>query len=72
VPAAQVEFDNGDKSLDGVFDLGDWKKHLGVAHEAIGKLLASPPSPDSASARSAECLAAHTWLFVLAYFGVPG
>lgn len=34
MPAAQVEFDDGDEALGGVIDLGNGQQHLGMAHEA--------------------------------------
>ena len=41
VPAAQIEFDYGDKSFNGIVNLGDREEHFGVAHEAVRGLLAS-------------------------------
>ena len=35
MPAAEVELDDRDKSVDRVFDLGDGKEHLGMTHEAV-------------------------------------
>ena len=37
MPAAQIELDNGNEPLDGVVDVGNWEKHLGVTHEAVEK-----------------------------------
>lgn len=35
VPTAEVEFDDGHESLNGVIDLGYRQEHLRVAHEAV-------------------------------------
>lgn len=34
MPAAQVEFDDGNEALGGVVDLGNGQQHLGMTHEA--------------------------------------
>lgn len=41
MPAAQVELDDGHKSLDRIIDRGDGKEHLGVAHEAEARGVSS-------------------------------
>lgn len=50
VPAAQIEFCHGHKSLHGVFDLGDGEHSLGMSHEAastVSILLCSYTQADS-------------------------
>lgn len=41
MPAAHIEFDNGDESLHGVGDFGDMKEDFRMGHEAIYSQLMS-------------------------------
>ncbi len=33
VPTTQVEFDDGNKSINGVFNIGHWEEGVGMSHE---------------------------------------
>lgn len=49
MPAAQVEFDDGQESLGGIIDGGNMQEHLGVAHEATNGVSTATPRTISQS-----------------------
>lgn len=51
MPATEVEFDNGEESVDIIVDGRDMQEHFRMAHEAIHK---SAPAEDSAEAGGKE------------------
>jgi hypothetical protein len=71
MPSTEVKLDNGNKSFDGIFYVGNVKEHLGMTHEAaeVGQQGTRLVWQGSSLVATPKC-GAHTWLFFQACFEV--